>query len=121
MAAFLPPAPPERDKEPFSTSSLFERDGIGHTLQLMYSILKTICYIYYVSAFVCVDVCRHVVNVNMNLHLWLGCYWGVGEREGDAGGFRSEDVTFSHLCWRRCDFLAHMLVDDLTSSWERTQ
>ncbi len=62
-----------------------------------------------------------VVNVNMNLHLWFGGYWGVGEREGDARGIRSEDVTFSLFCWRRFDFPAHMLVNDVTGSWERTQ
>lgn len=61
------------------------------------------------------------LNVSMNLHLWLRCYRGVGQREGDAGGFRSEDVVFSLLCWSRCDSLAHVLVDDVTCSWERIQ
>lgn len=101
VAAFLPCVPPERKKEPFSTGSLFERDSTGCILQHAYG-----------------NVGKHAFNVNIDLHLWLWGYWGVRERESNAGGFRSEEVILSLLCRRRRDFLAHVLVDNVTSSWK---
>ena len=102
----------EEKKQLFSTSSLIGRDATGCRLQKMHC-----TYPFSVRTI----LTHQLVNVNMNPHLWLWCYGGVGEREGDAGGFRSEDFILWLFWWRGCDFLAHMLVNDITSSWERTE
>lgn len=53
-------------------------------------------------------------NIYLNLRLW--CDQGLWEREGDAGGFRSEDGVLLLVCRGRCHFHTQLLVDNVTSS-----
>lgn len=60
-------------------------------------------------------------NVNLPPHLWLWGNWRVCKGEGNTGGLRRENVVFLFFSGRCCEFLAHVLVNNNTSSWGKTQ